>query len=86
MNVYLIGILIAMFLFIVIGVPWQRQGLAYEVCRAILQYAKEELGFEAVQLQVEAENTASIRLAEKLNFSIIRNDGVTLVSYINMVG
>jgi len=69
-----------------IGVPWQRQGLAYEVCRAILQYAKEELGFEAVQLQVEAENTASIRLAEKLNFPIIRNDGVTPVSYINMVG
>ena len=51
-----------------IGVPWQRQGYAEEACRAILDYAREELGFEAVQLQVEAGNTASIRLAEKLGF------------------
>lgn len=51
-----------------IGVPWQRQGYAEEACRAIMNYAKEELGFEAVQLQVEAGNTASVRLAEKLGF------------------
>lgn len=52
-----------------IGVPWQRQGLAYEVCRALLQYAKEELEFEAVQLLIEAENQASVGLAQKLGFT-----------------
>ena len=52
-----------------IGVPWQRQGLAYEVCRALLQYAKEELEFEAVQLLVEAGNQASVGLAQKLGFT-----------------
>ena len=52
-----------------IGVPWQRQGLAYEVCRALLQYAKEELGFEVVQLLIEKDNQASVGLAQKLGFT-----------------
>ena len=51
-----------------IGVPWQRQGYAEEAGRAILDYAREELGFTAILLQVEAENEASIRLAKKLGF------------------
>jgi RimJ/RimL family protein N-acetyltransferase len=52
----------------VIGVPWQRQGYAYEVCSVILKYAKEELGFDRVQALVEPENTVSIALCEKLGF------------------
>ena len=51
-----------------IGVPWQRQGLAYEVCRAILEYGSRELGFSRVQLFVEVDNTPSINLAKKLGF------------------
>ncbi len=51
-----------------IGVPWQNQGIAYEVCRAILDYAKEELGFEQVQLFVEESNLASLHLSERLGF------------------
>lgn len=51
-----------------IGVPWQRQGYAEEAGRAILDYAREELGFTTVLLQVEEENEASVRLAKKLGF------------------
>ncbi|MBD5511391.1 MAG: GNAT family N-acetyltransferase [Lachnospiraceae bacterium] len=52
----------------VIGVPWQRQGLAEEVCRAILRYGEEELGFTKVQALTEQENTASLALLKKLGF------------------
>lgn len=60
----------------VIGVPWQGRGLAKEVCQGILQYAREEFGFECVQAIIHQENTASIALAEKLGFekqAIIRD-------------
>lgn len=59
----------------VIGVPWQRQGYATEVCKALLEYGKEELGFERVQMLVMPENRVSLRLAEKLGFR--RRDRVT---------
>ncbi len=49
-----------------VAAPFQRQGIAEEVCSAILRYAKEELGFDAVQVLTEPENTASVRLCEKL--------------------
>lgn len=51
-----------------IGVPWQRQGLAYEVCSAILEYGREVLEFEQVQALVEPDNQASISLCKKLGF------------------
>lgn len=53
----------------IIGVPWQRQGYAEEVCRAIMRYGEEMLGFQQVQAMVEPENTASLRLCEKLGFA-----------------
>lgn len=53
----------------VIGVPWQRQGYAYEVCCAILDYAKEELGMDKVQALVMEGNQKSAALCEKLGFS-----------------
>lgn len=52
----------------VIGVPWQRQGYATEVCKALLEYGKEELGFEQVQMLVMPENEVSLRLAGNLGF------------------
>ncbi len=52
-----------------IGVPWQGQGLALEVCKAILDYAKAELGFHKVQLFVEQSNEASMGLSKKLGFT-----------------
>lgn len=50
----------------VIGVPWQRQGYAEEVCRGILEYAREYLGFSKIQAFVREGNQASLRLCEKL--------------------
>ena len=52
----------------IIGVPWQRKGYAEEVCRAILTYSRTALEFIRVQALVEPENTASLRLCEKLGF------------------
>lgn len=45
--------------------PYRRQGYAEEACRAILNYAKEELACP-VCARVVKENTASIQLLEKL--------------------
>lgn len=53
----------------VIGVPWQRQGYAYEVCSAILAYAGEELGMTQVQALVMEGNKKSAELCEKLGFT-----------------
>lgn len=52
----------------IIGVPWQRRGYAEEVCRAILNYGRDALGFGAVQVFVRPGNTASINLCRKLGF------------------
>lgn len=63
----------------VIGVPWQRQGIATEVCEAILTYGRDELGFQRVQMLVRPGNTASLQLAAKLGFSkaeLVDCDGV----------
>lgn len=52
----------------VIGVPWQRQGYAYEVCSAILSYAREELGMTQIQALVMLGNAKSEALCRKLGF------------------
>jgi len=62
-----------------ISVFRQRQGYGFEVCQAMLAYAKEaELGFEQIHCFVQKENTASLALLEKLGFrfagSKIRNE------------
>ncbi len=64
----------------VIGVPWQRQGYAYEVCSAILAYADAELGFSQVQALVMEGNDKSAALCRKLGLQweekVILEDGV----------
>lgn len=52
----------------VIAVPYQRQGYAYEVCSAILTYARDELQFDSLQALVKEENAASVCLCRKLGF------------------
>lgn len=52
----------------VIGVPWQRQGYAYEVCSAILAYARDELEMTRVQALVMIGNEKSEMLCKKLGF------------------
>ncbi|WP_318709124.1 GNAT family N-acetyltransferase [Candidatus Acetatifactor stercoripullorum] len=52
----------------VIGVPWQRKGIAFEVCQAVLRYGRERLGFQKVNAMVCPENNASRRLCSRLGF------------------
>ncbi len=60
----------------VIGVPYQRQGYAYEVCSAILSYAEEELGMERIAAYIETGNEASKNLCRKMGFD---REGTVLV-------
>lgn len=53
----------------VIGLPWQGQGYATEICREILQYGFEMLGFTAVHAFVRAENAASLAICRKLGMT-----------------
>lgn len=52
----------------VIGKKWQGQGIATEVCREILAYGRDELGFERVRALMHPENAASKGLCRKLGF------------------
>ena len=52
----------------VIAKPFQGQGLALEVCSAILDHAKE-IGLPTVLAFAEPKNEASIKLLEKLGFT-----------------
>lgn len=54
----------------VIGMPWQRQGLAYETCLKALEIGKRDYDFTWVQALVREENVPSARLCEKLGFSL----------------
>ena len=57
----------------VIDVEHQHQGYGYEVCTAILRYAKKELLFDEVQALVKKENLFSVRLLDKLGFVFMRD-------------
>lgn len=52
----------------VIGVPYQRKGIASEVCGRILEFAGERLGFGKIRVLFLKENEASLRLCRKLGF------------------
>ena len=52
----------------IIGTQEQGQGVATEVCEAILEYAKENTGFERINALIEDKNTVSKKLAKKLGF------------------
>lgn len=54
----------------VIDPSFQKQGIATEVCEAILYYAREELGFHHFFVRVRAGNEASLALARKLGVEI----------------
>lgn len=54
----------------IIGVPWQRQGYATEICTRLVSFARTNLlDFETLNCFVEPENTASRRLMDKLGFA-----------------
>ena len=51
-----------------IDTSFQKRGYGFEVCTAILNYAKEELEFEKVQALADKRNAISIHLLKKLGF------------------
>lgn len=68
-----------------IGVPYQRQGYATEVCRAILSYVKEELEYTQINCLIEEGNTGSEHFAGKLGFSfqkILELGGKNMKKYV----
>ena len=52
----------------IIGTRYQGQGLATEICEAILNYAKENTGFERINTLIEDGNVPSEKLTRKLGF------------------
>lgn len=51
-----------------IGLPYQRQGYAYEACHAIMNYLKDEYQISSINAFSHPDNLASIRLLDKLGF------------------
>lgn len=47
----------------------QNRGYATEVCRFIIEYARENTDFEELYCRIDERNTASVRLAKKLGFT-----------------
>lgn len=52
-----------------IAPEFQNQGYATEVCRFIIDYARENTDFEELYCRIDERNTASVRLAKKLGFT-----------------
>ncbi len=56
----------------IFATKWHGTGVAEEVCRAILKYAKKEWGLGQIQVSIHPENVASIKLAQKLGFHLVK--------------
>lgn len=52
-----------------IAPEFQNQGYATEVCRFVIDYARENTDFEELYCRIDERNTASVRLAKKLGFT-----------------
>ena len=69
----------------IIGTRYQGQGLATEICEAILNYAKENTGFERINTLIEDGNVPSEKLTKKLGFVHVEDfelDGKIMHRYI----
>jgi RimJ/RimL family protein N-acetyltransferase len=55
-----------------IGVPYQRQGYAYEACSEILKFAVDKLECYRVNCFVDKENKASLSLIRKMGFEYVQ--------------
>ena len=65
----------------VIGKKWQNQKLATEACEGVLKWATENDILEVMSL-TEKENTASVKLLEKLGFSFTDTVSVNGLTYL----
>ena len=52
----------------VIAEEFQRQGYAFECCRAVMEVGKKEYDFDRIQTLVQIQNEASLELCKKLGF------------------
>lgn len=55
-----------------IGVPYQRQGYAYESCHEILKFAVDKLECFKINCFINHDNEASVSLVKKLGFQYIQ--------------
>lgn len=72
-----------------IGKKYQGKGYATEVCKAILDYAKENTDFEHINCVIREENKASVHLAEKLGFKYVEKiaiNGRNLYRFVREMG
>lgn len=56
-----------------LGKKYQKKGYAYEICRHIIEYARNRLDITRFRAVVDENNLASIRLCERLGFHLNRN-------------
>ncbi|MDO5382760.1 MAG: GNAT family N-acetyltransferase [Eubacteriales bacterium] len=57
-----------------IGQKFQRKHIGYEVCKAIMSYARDNLGIKRLYSCIDKNNIPSIGLIEKLGFSLYDSD------------
>jgi RimJ/RimL family protein N-acetyltransferase len=69
-----------------LGKDYQHKGYAYEACRAVLSYGKEELSQANYCAFVDENNEASIRLCRRLGFTLLEKDKNTgLLKFVFLV-
>lgn len=56
-----------------LGTAYQHRGYAYEACSAVLKYGMEYLGASCFYAIINEDNTASIRLCERLGFMMTKH-------------
>lgn len=57
-----------------VGKAYQHKGIAFEVCSAIKEYAKEYMGIQKLYCCIHIKNIPSIVLIQKLGFDIYARD------------
>lgn len=68
----------------VIAAEYQKKGIATEVCRAILNYGKQNLNLDWIRAIMHPQNQASARLCQKLGFHYggkLTLDGIVYDAY-----
>lgn len=59
----------------IISTKYQKKGYAAEVCRAVIEYARQELEAEQLHCFIHCRNQASVHVAEKLGFTLQHGNG-----------
>lgn len=68
-----------------VGKEYQHRGAAYEVCLAVIEYARDYLGIESLYACIHKENLPSICLITKLGFKVYAYDVEEMNIYIKNI-